>query len=327
MQRRRYLRTVGAVAAIGFAGCSGDGGSGDGDGGDGDDGGGGTAERDAAYYIAQAVSQLNTAAIALADYQDRFSEGNDDEIEFDEEQQAERLSTARSALDSAASENPSDEEAAQIEGLRAAADALESASSAISELRIATDELDELEPAIRDRDFATARQRLSAPADRVSAVAESIGSASRRLNERDAERMAATNLRYAELRDGITELADLTGSFDQLLTGYDHMIAAGERLTTARDQFDEERYRDARSTLGEGETAAANAQSTFETGREDAPERLAPRFETGVCRSGHLSQSISLLDDAVSAALDGRREDASDLRSEAEREFQAIEDC
>jgi len=321
MQRRRYLRTVGAVAAVGVAGCS--------DGGDGedgeDDGGGGTAERDAAYYIAQAVSRLNTAAIALADYQDRFSEGNDDEIEFDEEQQTERLSTARTALDDAESETPNEEEAAQIEGLRAAADALDAASSAISELRIATDELDDLEPAIRDREFSTARQRLSAPADRVASVADSVGSASRRLNDRDPERMAATNLRFTELRDGVNELAGLVGSFDQLLTGYDHLIAAGENIDTARDQFDAEQYDASRSSLSDGETEANNAQSVFETGVEDAPERLEDRFETGICQAGHLTTAIDLFDQAAQEAARGN--DASDLRNQAEAELERLEDC
>jgi len=324
MQRRRYLQTVGAVAAIGLAGCSDDGGDGS-DGESEEDGGDGTPDRGVPYHIARAVSQLNTGAIALADYQDRFSQGNDEDIQFDGDRQGERLATARDALDAADAEGPTETQTAQIAGLRAAADALEAASGAISELRTATEGLDDVEPAVSSREFSTARERLSGPSDRVNQVDNSVSTAQGRLNGLDAERMNATDLRFSELRDGVDELADLTGSFDRLLTGYDDLIAAGETIDTARDQYDAGQYTDARSSLSDAETRAQAADTEFREGRQDAPERLQSRFDTGICQSGHLGNAISLLDDAARA--ESRGGDGSRDRSQAESELDAMESC
>lgn len=329
MQRRRYLRTVGALAAAGIAGCSSDGADGSGDdedgGDDGDDGGGGTVERGARYHIDVAVSELNTAAIALADYQDRFGEGNDEAIEFDADRQNERLTAARDALDAGANAEPTEEQSAQIEGLRAAAAAVEAASGAIPGLRTAADELDDVEPAIRDREFSTARERLASPSDRVSSVDESVSGAGSRLDALDADRMDATNLRFSELRDGVGELAALVGSFDTLLSGYDRLIGAGEKIGTAREQFDAGSYEAARASLSDARSEAEAAASEFESGLGGAPERLTGRFETAACQSGHFSGAIEMFDEAARTAASG--EDPSAERQQAEDRLESIEDC
>lgn len=324
MQRRRYLRTVGALAAAGIAGCSSDGSGGDGDD-DGTGGDGGTAERGAAYHVDVAVGELNTAAIALADYQQRFGEGDDEAIQFDADRQNERLATAREALDAAAGADPTEEQSARIEGLRTAADAIAAASAAVPDLRSATDDLDDVEPAIRDREFSTARDRLSAPMDTVASVADSVSDAAGRLDGLPADRMDATNLRFSELRDGISELSALVGSFDTLLSGFDALIGAGESIQTARSQFDDGAYDDARASLEEAGEQAGTATAEFESGIEDAPERLRPRFETAACQSGHLADAIEQLDAAARTAAEGG--DASDERQAAEDALDAIEDC
>jgi hypothetical protein len=320
MKRRRYLRAVGAGTAVVVAGCSGGGGDGD----DEDDGTAGTPERGATYHIDVAVGRLNTAAIALAEYQQAFSEGDTD-VEFAAERQRERLAAAREALDAAADSDPDAEQTARIEGLRVAADALETASASVGELRTATDELDDLEPAVQDREFSVARDRLAAPADRVSSVSESVSTARSALDGLDAERMDATNLRFSELREGIRELDDLVSSFDALLAGYDAMIAAGETLQRGRQQFRAEQYRDARTSLEEAGRLAQTASERFAAARTDAPERLRDRFATALCQSRRLSEAISLFDDAAKTAIAGG--DPSEERAEAEVTLRSIEDC
>jgi len=326
MKRRRYLQAVGAVGAVGIAGCSG-GGGGDGDGGDedGEDDPVDTADRGPAYHIDVAVGELNTAAIALADYQERFREGDDGDFEFDAERQGERIGTARESLAAAEEGGPDQEQTARIEGLRAAANALQAASGAIGELRGASDELETVDPAVRDRNFSTARRRLSAPADRVSSVDQSVSSTRGSIEQLDAERMNATNLRFSELRDGVRELDALVGSFDTLLTGYDAMIAAGETLQEGRTQFDAREYQSARESLAEADRQVGDARSAFQAGRSDAPERLQGRFDTALCQSGRLSRAIDLFDDAARTALRG--DDPSAERSEALAALRSIQNC
>lgn len=323
MKRRRYLRAVGAVGAVGIAGCSGTGGDG------GDEGGEDTpvetADRGPAYHIDVAVGDLNTAAIALADYQERFREGADADFEFDAERQGERIASAREALSAAEAADPDQEQTARITGLRAAADALAAASESVGELRAATDELDRVEPPIRDRNFSLASRRLSDPAGRVSSVDQSVSSAREGLDQLDAERMDATNLRFSDLRDGVRELDDIVGSFDTLLTGYDALITAGETIQEARAQFRAEDYRGARDSLADADRQAQAANSEFQAGRSDAPERLEGRFVTGLCQSIRLSDAITLFDDAARTALRGG--DPSTERSEAVATLRSIEDC
>jgi hypothetical protein len=325
MKRRRYLRAVGAAGAVGIAGCSGGGGDGDGGDEDGEDAPVETADRGAAYHIGLAVGDLNTAAIALADYQERFRESADVDFEFDAERQSERIASAREALSTAESEGPDQEQAAQIRGLRAAADALAATSESVGELRGATDELDRVEPPIRDRNFSLASRRLSNPANRVSSVDQSVSAARESLDQLNADRMDATNLRFSDLRDGVRELDDLVGSFDTLLTGYDALVTAGETIQAARAQFRAEDYRDARDSLTDADRRVEDARSAFRSGRSNAPERLQGRFATGLCQSVRLSEAISLFDDAARTALRGG--DPSRERSEAVATLRSIEDC
>lgn len=325
MKRRRYLRAVGAVGAVGIAGCSGGGGDGDGGDEDGEDAPVETADRGAAYHIGVAVGDLNTAAIALADYQERFRESADVDFEFDAERQSERIASAREALSSAESKGPDQEQTARIQGLRAAADALAAASDAVGELRTATDELDQVEPPIRDRNFGVASSRLSNPANRVSSVDQSVSAARESLDQLNADRMDATNLRFSDLRDGVRELDDIVGSFDTLLTGYDALVTGGEILQEGRSQFRAQEYRAARDSLGDAERQVEDARSSFRSGRADAPERLQGRFDTALCQSTRLSTAISLFDDAARTALRGG--DPSRERSEAVATLRSIEDC
>jgi hypothetical protein len=137
--------------------------------------------------------------------------------------------------------------------------------------------------------------------------------------------MDATNLRFSELRSGVSELSTLVGSFDTLLSGYDGLIAAGESIQTARERFDAGQYAQVRSSLSDAETQADEGQTAFREGREDAPERLEGRFETGVCQSAHFVSAIDLLDEAARAEASG--EDGSTQRQGAEDELDAIGDC
>jgi hypothetical protein len=363
MERRHLLGALATLGAGAIAGCSsapnpgndgndttgggdesgdgGDGSGGDGSGGDGSgDGGGGDGESggdggeettadggDANLYIAQAVSTLNAVALRLNKLQDELD--SPDDVDFDEETLLDGIAEARGKLD-AATETATDTQAAQVETLRNLATVLEETTQVVGMvLSVDPDAVvDDTTAAVDAEDYDAALSRVRDAKAKASEAKARMERAQTALAGVNADRLAAVDgVERAKIESAVTELASLANAFHALTVGYEASILGTQDLETGRSRGEAEEFEAA-------EGAFEDAKAHFETGEEalagvaaDAPENLRGPVEVAACRTTHLVQAATALQDGAADAADGNRVAAKEHRDEGEAQIQQAEDC
>ncbi len=313
MERRRFISTLAATGATAsLAGCSNplsDGGS--------------TPERDPENAVMDelytAVGELNTAALALGTVSSDIQ--NPADVEFDESEPRDRIETARAALD-AAEEADSGSFETEIEQARTYADAIEGIVDAFVELLDGAADLSSLDgefdpDALGDVEDALAESRdpLEAAVSESDAASTAIENADEAvLNELDAE--------VERVADAVAELSGFAVGLDSLRQGYQQLVDGVGDITTAQDGFDEENYDESGTAFENARSHFGDAQSTFESGSEAAPDQLDDRFGRALERS----DSLVALSGGYATLLDGMSDLETGQKKFEKEEYAAAEE-
>lgn len=321
MGRREFLRRSLAAATVGLAGCSAFGGSEDVD---------ENYEPDVEDNLATAVGQLNKAALAVSEFQDGTGDG-DDGVEsrtFDAEGPRERISAAREAI-TAAEENASDEQEADVSAVTNYADGVEGTVDSVVNVTTAGDHLEQARELLDSENGSEGTDEIdteaasAALADATAASAEARSvhdTAATALEEADGERLAELDAEYDALVSGLETLFEFVVGVDGLAVGYDGQVDGIASLQTAQDRVDAEEFDAASQSFSDAQTAFTDSATAFTDVQQQAAADLQNDLTEGDERSRaleHLSAGyVSLLDSrehvlSAEAAIGGETDDSA----------------
>lgn len=294
MNRRRYLRALGVAGGVTGAGCASLGGSNNAD-----------AEYtpDARDDIAVAVGNLNTVALAVSTVQ----EGNDPRAQdFDETEPRERLAAAEDALAAAAEAEGAD--VADIEAVRGFATVVTGMVDALVDLLAASDTLEATEAQFEDpdSDVGTAREAMATATETSARAVEARDVAVETSGRVDADRLAALDAAFEDVREGLGSLSGFVTGVDGLTRGYSAYLVGVGTLQRAEAAFDDDAFEAAQTAFGTARTDFDAATGVFSDTRPDTPEALVPDVDLGEQRSLALADLstgyVALLDGQASLA-------------------------
>ncbi|ADD05375.1 uncharacterized protein Nmag_1801 [Natrialba magadii ATCC 43099] len=346
MNRRQHLAQLGGVGLVALSGCL--------DTISSDETDVTVTDRTGHRALDRAIGRLNETAIELSAHTDSgaasdttdgsttTTDNTSADTEFDPTPHSERLESARSLLDTAASELESDRQA-DVDLVRDYADVLE---GLVSVTATVTD--DELEREIEEvsaafdvnpddegttgdaatDDLDDARDTLSGRSGHISEAQDLLETATQTVDGFDDARYESLpTVDRAQLVDGFEALESVLGSQAVLVAGYDELLVGYDDLEAGREYFADDEY-------GAAETAFLDAKSSFEAGTEtiedgseSAPAELATAFETAHCQGVNLQTAAAEFAASAAAADDRDITGAHQHQDAAEDALAAAGEC
>ncbi|ELY91089.1 hypothetical protein C483_10406 [Natrialba hulunbeirensis JCM 10989] len=337
MNRRQHLAQLGGVGLVALSGCL--------DTISGDETDVVVADRTGHRALDRAIGRLNEIAIELSAQTDADSSpptSDAPDSAFDPDPHHDRLESARSLLDTAASELESDRQA-DVDLVRDYADVLEglvSVTATVTDDEL-ENEIEEVSAAFEaDADDETtadgtasddvddARNTLEKRSDLIGDAQTLLETATQTLDGFDESRYdSLPTVDRTQLGDGIEALESVLDSQAVLVAGYDELLAGHAELETGRDYFADDEY-------GAAETAFLDAKSSFEAGTEtieagsdSAPTELVDAFETAHCQGEHLQTAAAEFAASAAAADDRDIAGAQQHQDAAEDALAAAGEC
>lgn len=331
MNRRQYLTRAGTAGTStgllgGLAGCLDDL-SGSSDANEAaDDGDSRTGER----ALSRAVGKLNEAAQSLEEV---GSLENPADVEFDATETEANIEEARGHLDTADAELGDDRQV-DIETLRSYADAIEglvTVTATVTDDTI-TDDIDTITAAIESSgDIETASETVSDRHEKIVGSRERVDEVDATIQGIDADRLTELGgPELADLEEGAAALGDIVVSFETLAAAYDATLdleAGYGALERGRVDFENGKYKAAKTEFETAETTFSESQQRLENGKADAPEGLVQYFETAACQTRHLTSAAGSFAEAAAAAANGDLAAAKRHKNDGEAALDDVGSC
>ncbi|ELZ07040.1 hypothetical protein [Natrialba aegyptia] len=333
MNRRQQLAQLGGVGLAALAGCL--------DTFRSDDATVVVADRTGQRALDRAIGRLNEVAIELGTQTDEtFDRGVQESTEtaFDPTPYYETIDTARSALDTAATELEADRQP-DVKTGREYADSLEelvSVTATVSddELSAEIEEVgtvfegagEETDDTETDLEQATTTiEDRTALLDEAQTTHETARTSIDGLDEDRFEALPTIDL--DRLTDGLSTLGTILDAQTALAGSYGDLLDGYAALEAGREFIDDGGYQEAEASFVDAESAFTAGRKTVAESRDEAPTELAASFETAHCQSSHLQSAAAAFTEAAAAADNGNYLTAREYQDEADEALAAAGDC
>lgn len=280
MSRRDVLRKAALAASVGLAGCSAlQNGSGDVN---------SEYELTTEDHLARAISELNTVALALREFQ---AGENPAEATFDDTGPRERLKTAREAIAAAEEAANGDAMAADIQATRAYADTMEGTVTTVQGLDTASTALADIRDNLQSEEIniEAASSTLEHAREASSSAVDAHETATTALESADSDRLQRLNAEYQAMETALNRLSSFVTGVNGLTVGYDKQVAGVDDLQTAEDQVTSEKYDAATEAFSAARPVLEESATAFSDAVDGAADSLVPDLERGDKRSRSLA--------------------------------------
>ncbi len=197
---------------------------------------------------------------------------------------------------------------ADVEAVRGFATVVTGMVDALVDLLAASDTLEATEVQFEDpdSDVGTAREAMAAATETSARAVEARDVAVEASGRVDADRLAALDAAFGDVREGLGSLSGFVAGVDGLTRGYGAYLAGVGILQRAEAAFDDDAFEAAQTAFETARTDFDAATGIFSDTRPDTPEALVPDVDLGEQRSRALADLstgyLGLLDGQASLA-------------------------
>jgi len=312
MDRRKFLRVGGVVAASSLAGCSGMLDS--------------AQPEKAREHISVAEKKMVTNTEKMNEIRATFtSDSETPPATFDPNPTKKRVERANAALDDA-EEYATDDQKAYVENLRHLGEYQVSRAKLYEDYVVLLDELRGTGEYLNSNRYDEALSALDRGSSRVENVRTHADAAKDAVDAMNPDELGEESpVAYETIKDGIEKQMKEVDFLEFMVDGYVHFVEGGKDFGAASTTYQREEYGTAAEQFGEAQTHFSDAGEEFAKLSDSDPELSISTVQVAqlTCYGEQFPEAARLLKESAEAAENGRNEVARQKATDAQEALQS----